>query len=165
MYFAVKVSSYTKVNNNNLLLTTYHIIMNEIRILWADDEIDLLKPQIIFLEQKGYKVEPVSNGHDAIDKCKTEHFDLVFLDENMPGISGLETLAKIKAINVDLPVVMITKSEEENIMEEAIGSQIADYLIKPVRPNQILMSIKKLTENKKLVSEKPQLPTVRNFRI
>jgi CheY-like chemotaxis protein len=128
--------------------------MNEIRILWADDEIDLLKPQIIFLEQKGYKVEPVSNGHDAIDKCKTEHFDLVFLDENMPGISGLETLAKIKAINVDLPVVMITKSEEENIMEEAIGSQIADYLIKPVRPNQILMSIKKLTENKKLVSEK-----------
>ena len=128
--------------------------MNEIRILWADDEIDLLKPQIIFLEQKGYSVEPVSNGHDALDKCKTEHFDLVFLDENMPGISGLETLAKIKAINSDLPVIMITKSEEENIMEEAIGSQIADYLIKPVRPNQILMSIKKITENKKLVSEK-----------
>lgn len=128
--------------------------MNEIKILWADDEIDLLKPQILFLEQKGYVVEPVSNGHDALDKCKTEHFDLVFLDENMPGISGLETLAKIKAINKNLPVVMITKSEEENIMEEAIGSQIADYLIKPVRPNQILMSIKKLTENKKLVSEK-----------
>ncbi|MEN9448754.1 MAG: hypothetical protein RJA25_2044 [Bacteroidota bacterium] len=128
--------------------------MSDIRILWADDEIDLLKPQIIFLEQKGYTVEPVSNGHDALDKCKTEHFDLIFLDEHMPGISGLETLSRIKTINKDIPVVMITKNEEENIMEEAIGSQIADYLIKPVKPNQILLSIKKLTENKKLVSEK-----------
>ena len=128
--------------------------MNEIKILWADDEIDLLKPQIIFLEQKGYKVDPVSNGHDAIDKCKSEHFDLIFLDEHMPGISGLETLSRIKTINKDIPVVMITKNEEENIMEEAIGSQIADYLIKPVKPNQILLAIKKLTENKKLVSEK-----------
>ena len=128
--------------------------MNEIKILWADDEIDLLKPQILFLEQKGYSVEPVSNGHDALDKCKNNHYDLVFLDEHMPGISGLETLSRIKAINKDLPVVMITKNEEENIMEEAIGSQIADYLIKPVRPNQILLSIKKITENKKLVSEK-----------
>ncbi len=128
--------------------------MNEIKILWADDEIDLLKPQILFLEQKGYTVEPVSNGHDALDKCKTNHYDLVFLDEHMPGISGLETLSRIKAINNDLPVVMITKNEEENIMEEAIGSQIADYLIKPVRPNQILLSIKKITEKKNLVSEK-----------
>ena len=128
--------------------------MSEIRILWADDEIDLLKPQIIFLEQKGYTVEPVSNGHDALDKCKTEHFDLIFLDEHMPGISGLETLSRIKAINKDIPVVMITKNEEENIMEEAIGSQIADYLIKPVKPNQILLAIKKITENKKLISEK-----------
>jgi CheY-like chemotaxis protein len=128
--------------------------MSEIRILWADDEIDLLKPQIIFLEQKGYAVEPVSNGHDALDKCRTEHFDLIFLDEHMPGISGLETLSRIKAINKDIPVVMITKNEEENIMEEAIGAQIADYLIKPVKPNQILMAIKKLTENKKLISEK-----------
>ena len=107
--------------------------------LWADDEIDLLKPQILFLEQKGYKISAVSNGYDAIDKCNEEDFDLVFLDENMPGISGLETLSKIKFFHNDLPVVMITKSEEENIMEEAIGSQIADYLIKPVRPNQVLL--------------------------
>lgn len=128
--------------------------MNEVKILWADDEIDLLKPQILFLQQKGYSVEPVSNGHDALDKCKSNHYDLVFLDEHMPGISGLETLSRIKSINKDLPVVMITKNEEENIMEEAIGSQIADYLIKPVRPNQILLSIKRITENKKLVSEK-----------
>ncbi|MEZ5027078.1 MAG: PglZ domain-containing protein [Chitinophagales bacterium] len=128
--------------------------MNAIKILWADDEIDLLKPQILFLEQKGYVVEPVSNGHDALDKCNNEHFDLIFLDEHMPGISGLETLARIKTNNRDVPVVMITKNEEENIMEEAIGSQIADYLIKPVKPNQILLSIKKIIDNKKLVSEK-----------
>ena len=128
--------------------------MSDIKILWADDEIDLLKPQIIFLEQKGYSVDPVSNGHDALDKCKAEHYDLIFLDEHMPGISGLETLSRIKTINKDIPVVMITKNEEENIMEEAIGSQIADYLIKPVKPNQILLAIKKITENKKLVSEK-----------
>ena len=133
--------------------------MSEIRILWADDEIDLLKPQIIFLEQKGYAVEPVSNGHDALDKCKTEHFDLIFLDEHMPGISGLETLSRIKAINKDIPVVMITKNEEENIMEEAIGSQIADYLIKPVKPNQILLAIKKITENKKLKHQPRTLTT------
>lgn len=128
--------------------------MNEISILWADDEIELLKPLILFLEQKGYKVEPVSNGHDAIDKCKNNHYDLIFLDEHMPGISGLETLSRIKSFNSDIPIVMITKNEEENIMEEAIGSQIADYLIKPVKPNQILLSVKKITENKKLVSEK-----------
>ena len=128
--------------------------MTAIKILWADDEIDLLKPQIIFLEQKGYAVEPVSNGHDALDKCKTEHYDLIFLDEHMPGISGLETLSRIKSLNNDVPVVMITKNEEENIMEEAIGAQIADYLIKPVKPNQILLSIKKIIDNKKLMSEK-----------
>lgn len=128
--------------------------MAAIRILWADDEIDLLKPQIIFLEQKGYVVDPVSNGHDALDKCKTEHYDLIFLDEHMPGISGLETLSQIKTFNSDVPVVMITKNEEENIMEEAIGAQISDYLIKPVKPNQILLSIKKIIDNKKLVSEK-----------
>ncbi|MEZ5055021.1 MAG: PglZ domain-containing protein [Chitinophagales bacterium] len=128
--------------------------MAAIKILWADDEIDLLKPQILFLEQKGYVVDPVSNGFDALDKCKTEHFDIIFLDEHMPGISGLETLSRIKTDNKDIPVVMITKNEEENIMEEAIGAQIADYLIKPVKPNQILLSIKKLIDNKKLVSEK-----------
>ncbi len=134
--------------------------MSEIKILWADDEIELLKPQILFLEEKGYIVDPVSNGHDALDKFKSEHYDLIFLDEHMPGISGLETLSRIKTISKDTPIVMITKNEEENIMEEAIGSQIADYLIKPVRPNQILMSVKKLTENKKLVSEK----TMVNYR-
>jgi CheY-like chemotaxis protein len=130
------------------------------KILWADDEIDLLKPQIMFLEQKGYKISAVSNGYDAIDKCNEEEFDLVFLDENMPGISGLETLSKIKATHHHLPIVMVTKSEEENIMDEAIGSQIADYLIKPVHPNQVLSSIKKIIDNKRLVSEK----TSTNYR-
>ena len=134
------------------------------KILWADDEIDLLKPQILFLEQKGYKISAVSNGYDAIDKCNEEDFDLVFLDENMPGISGLETLSKIKFLHNDLPVVMITKSEEENIMEEAIGSQIADYLIKPVRPNQVLLSIKKTIDNKRLVSEKTSVSYRQQFQ-
>jgi DNA-binding response OmpR family regulator len=138
--------------------------MSEIKILWADDEIDLLKPQILFLEQKGYKVEPVTNGHDALDKCRSEHFDLVFLDEHMPGITGLETLSRIKAINNDLPIIMITKNEEENIMDEAIGSQIADYLIKPVRPNQILLSIKKVIDNKRLVSEKTSVSYRQEFQ-
>ncbi len=128
--------------------------MNNIKILWADDEIDLLKPQIIFLEQKGYTIDAVTNGHDAIEKCREERFDLVFLDEHMPGITGLETLPQIKEISPDLPVVMITKNEEENIMDEAIGSQISDYLIKPVRPNQILLSIKKIVDNRRLVTEK-----------
>ncbi|QQR98700.1 MAG: PglZ domain-containing protein [Sphingobacteriales bacterium] len=128
--------------------------MNETKILWADDEIDLLKPQIMFLEQKGYKVVPVSNGYDAIDKCNEELFDIIFLDEHMPGITGLETLSKIKSSYPDTPIVMITKNEEENIMDDAIGSQIADYLIKPVHPNQILLSIKKIIDNKRLISEK-----------
>lgn len=138
--------------------------MNEIKILWADDEIDLLKPQILFLEQKGYHVEPVTNGHDALDKYRTEHFDVVFLDEHMPGITGLETLSRMKSINNDTPVIMITKNEEENIMDEAIGSQIADYLIKPVRPNQILLSIKKVIDNKRLVSEKTSVSYRQQFQ-
>ena len=124
------------------------------RILWADDEIDLLKPQILFLESKGYEVVPVSNGQDAIDKCKEEVFDVVFLDESMPGLTGLETLPRIKEINNLLPIVMITKNEEEDLMEEAIGSQITDYLIKPVKSQQILLSLKKIIDNKRLVSEK-----------
>ncbi|MCO5229874.1 MAG: bifunctional response regulator/alkaline phosphatase family protein [Chitinophagales bacterium] len=128
--------------------------MSEIKILWADDEIDLLKPQIMFLEQKGYDVTPVTNGIDAIEKFKTHDFDIVFLDESMPGISGLETLSRIKAIHQDIPVVLITKNEEEYLMEEAIGSQITDYLIKPVKPQQILLSLKKIIDNKRLVSEK-----------
>jgi DNA-binding response OmpR family regulator len=128
--------------------------MSEINILWADDEIDLLKPQIIFLETKGYKVKAVTNGQDAIEACRNEHFDVVFLDESMPGLTGLETLSKIKEINNNLPIVMITKNEEENLMEDAIGSKISDYLIKPVKPNQILMSLKKIIDNDRLVSEK-----------
>ncbi len=128
--------------------------MSEIKILWVDDEIDLLKPHIIFLETKGYVVETSNNGNDAIDMVKDKAYDLVFLDENMPGLSGLETLAQIKDIKSVLPVVMITKSEEEYIMDEAIGSRIADYLIKPVNPKQILMAIKKITDQKRLVTEK-----------
>ena len=118
--------------------------MNSIQILWVDDEIDLLKPHIIFLEQKGYQVYTCTNGTDAIDLVEESNFDIIFLDENMPGINGLETLNAIKQIKSSVPVVMITKSEEEYIMEEAIGSKISDYLIKPVNPNQILLSLKKI---------------------
>lgn len=125
-----------------------------IKILWADDEIDLLRPHIIFLEQKGYSVTPVVSGTDAIEACSNTHFDVVFLDENMPGLSGLETLLEIKKAQPALPVVMITKSEEENIMEQAIGQKISDYLIKPVNPNQILMSIKKVVHAQEIITEK-----------
>lgn len=128
--------------------------MREIEILWVDDEIDLLKPHIIFLESKGYKLETANNGYDAIELVKEKTFDLVFLDENMPGLTGLETLSKITDIRTGIPIVMITKSEEEYIMDEAIGSKIADYLIKPVNPKQILMAIKKITDKQRLVSEK-----------
>ncbi len=123
-------------------------------ILWADDEIDLLKPHIMFLKQKGYVVSTVSNGRDALDAVESNNFDLIILDENMPGISGLETLSQIKLTQPDVPVIMITKSEEENIMNQAIGNKIADYLIKPVNPNQILLSIKKNLHSSVLVSQK-----------
>jgi CheY-like chemotaxis protein len=128
--------------------------MKQISILWADDEIDLLKPNIIFLESKGYKVLTATNGQDAIDMVRQHNPDLVFLDEYMPGISGLQALEEIKSSFPSLPVVMITKSEEENIMEEAIGSKISDYLIKPVHPKQILLSIKKNIDNRMLVTRK-----------
>lgn len=129
--------------------------MSGIKILWADDEIEMLKPQLFFLEKKGYAVVTVSNGYDAIDELEEQpDIDVVFLDETMPGITGLETLARIKAIRPNIPVVMITKNEAENLMEEAIGSQIDDYLIKPVNPNQILLTLKKIVDNKRLVSEK-----------
>jgi DNA-binding response OmpR family regulator len=118
------------------------------KILWADDEIDLLKPHILFLQQKGYEVTTVSNGRDALEKAAHETFDLIILDENMPGLSGLDTLGQIKMENPEIPVVMITKSEEENIMNQAIGNKISDYLIKPVNPNQILLSIKKNLHHK-----------------
>ena len=138
--------------------------MENISILWADDEIDLLKPHILFLEQKGYEVVTSNNGDDAMDLIRERPFDIVFLDEHMPGMSGIETLAEIKAIYPNLPVVMITKSEEESIMEDAIGSKISDYLIKPVNPNQILLSLKKNLENKKLISEKTTMAYQQEFR-
>ena len=138
--------------------------MQRYSILWADDEIDLLKPHIMFLENKGYDVTPVNSGADAIDKVSQQNFDIIFLDENMPGMTGLETLAYIKASKPGLPVVMITKSEEEQIMEDAIGSKIADYLIKPLNPNQILLSVKKILENKRLVSEKTNMNYQQEFR-
>lgn len=127
--------------------------MRNATILWTDDEIDLLQPHILFLEQKGYNIITASNGDDAIEIVDKQSLDLVFLDENMPGLSGLETLSKIKSLKPNLPVIMITKSEEENIMDAAIGSQIRDYLIKPVNPNQILLSIKKNIDVKELVSK------------
>ena len=126
--------------------------MNQGVILWADDEIDLLKPHIMFLRAKGYEVVTVSNGRDALDAVAASPFDLVILDENMPGISGLETLTQIKIASPNVPVIMITKSEEENIMNQAIGNKIADYLIKPVNPNQILLSIKKNLHSSAIVS-------------
>ena len=134
------------------------------KILWADDEIELLKPHILFLEAKGYSVDAVNNGSDAVDKNAEQHYDIIFLDENMPGISGLEALARIKEVKPQVPVVMITKSEEEHIMEEAIGSKIADYLIKPVNPNQILLSIKKNLDQSKLVSQKTNSSYQQEFR-
>jgi len=138
--------------------------MKKIDILWVDDEIDLLKPHIIFLEQKNYAVTTSTNGADAIELIDEQNFDIVFLDENMPGLSGLETLTEIKQKKANLPVVMITKSEEEYIMEDAIGSKIADYLIKPVNPNQILLSLKKNLDNSRLVSEKTTSKYQQEFR-
>lgn len=137
---------------------------DKIKILWADDEIDMLKPHILFLEQKGYELITVNNGNSAISKTISEKPDLVFLDENMPGISGLETLKQIKEIEPDVKVVMITKSEEEYIMDDAIGSQISDYLIKPVNPNQILHSIKKLMDKSRLITEKTNQNYQMDFR-
>ncbi|MEM9857223.1 MAG: bifunctional response regulator/alkaline phosphatase family protein [Bacteroidota bacterium] len=137
--------------------------MQRYNILWADDEIDLLKPHILFLENKGYDVTPVNSGTDAIEMCEEQHFDVVFLDENMPGMSGLEALTHIKAARPNLPVVMITKNEEEHIMEEAIGAKIADYLIKPLNPSQILLSVKKILDNKRLISEKTNQSYQQNF--
>lgn len=133
------------------------------KLLWADDEIELLGAHIIFLKKKGYDVVQVTNGQDAIEACKNEPFDLILLDENMPGISGLETLGRIKEILPATPVVMVTKSEEEDIMEEAIGSKIADYLIKPVNPNQILLALKKNIHKKDIVTEKTNSAYQQNF--
>ena len=138
--------------------------MNKIKILWVDDEIDLLKPHLLFLEKKNYDVTTCNNGQDAIDLFEETNFDIVFLDENMPGLSGLETLSEMKEKKSSIPVIMITKSEEEYIMEEAIGSKIADYLIKPVNPNQILLSLKKNLDHSRLVSDKTTLDYQKEFR-
>ncbi len=138
--------------------------MSTAKILWVDDEIQLLKPHMLFLEKKNYTVVPCTNGADAVESVSEESFDIVFLDENMPGLSGLETLSQIKEKLPNLPVIMITKSEEEYIMEEAIGSKIADYLIKPVNPNQILLSLKKNLDISRLVSEKTTSNYQQEFR-
>ena len=132
-------------------------------LLWVDDEIELLKAYIIFLEKKGYEVVTATNGRDAVDMCSERTFDLIFLDENMPGLSGLETLTLIKEINSTIPIVMVTKSEEENIMNQAIGSKIADYLIKHVNPNQIYLTIKKHLHKRDLETEVTDTSYRQNF--
>jgi CheY-like chemotaxis protein len=138
--------------------------MNNFTILWVDDEIDLLKSHLMFLEDRNYKVVTCNSGQDALEAIREQQFDIVFLDENMPGISGLETLTELKQLDASLPVVMITKNEAESIMEEAIGAKIADYLIKPVNPNQILLSLKKNLDHSRLVSERTSAGYQQEFR-
>lgn len=140
------------------------IVMEKISVLWADDEIDLLKPHILFLKDKGYDIITATSGDEAIELVNKNNFSVVLLDENMPGLSGLETLNRLKSKHSDLPVIMITKSEEEYLMEDAIGSKISDYLIKPVNPNQILLSLKKTLDNKRLISEKTTSNYQQEFR-
>src|SRR6266513_6491110 len=134
------------------------------KILWVDDEIESLQSQKLFLENKGYEVQTFTNGFDAIDYVKENPVDVVLIDETMPGITGLETLAKIKEVNGSLPVVLITKNETENLMNEAIGSQISDYLINPVNPNQVWLSLKKIIDNRRLVAEKTTTAYQQQFR-
>lgn len=138
--------------------------MDAERILWIDDEIELLKPHLIFLRSKGYEVDTATNGHDALERIEQNRYDLIFLDENMPGMGGLEALGKIKALRASLPVVMVTKSEEEHLMESAIGAQISDYLIKPVNPNQLLHSLKKNLQARKLVDAHTEQGYQQEFR-
>lgn len=135
-----------------------------IHILWVDDEMESLKSQRLFLEQKGYKVSGVTNGYDALDFIQEERIDIILLDESMPGMTGIETLSKIKTLRPHLPVIMVTKNEEEYIMEDAIGAQITDYLIKPVNPNQVLLSIKKALDAKRLISERTTTEYQKDFR-
>ena len=138
--------------------------MSNATILWADDEIDLLRPHIMYLEEKGYRVVPVTSGRDALDALEEEVPDLVFLDEQMPGLSGIDTLKTIKQRWPQLPVVMITKSEEEHIMDDALGGKISDYLIKPVSPSQLLLTVKKHTERRRLQSEHSTMNYQQQFR-
>ncbi len=133
------------------------------KLLWVDDEIDLLKAHILFLQKKGYDVSTVTNGYDALDRCAEEDFDLVLLDENMPGINGLETLSRLKEMRPNMPVVMVPKSEEENIMDQAIGAKIADYLIKPVNPTQILLTLRKNIHQREIVTEVAQTAYQQDF--
>src|SRR5438105_9928795 len=133
-------------------------------ILWVDDEIESLQSQKLFLENKGYEVQTLTNGFEAIDFVREHAVDVVLLDETMPGITGLETLAKIKEVNQQIPVVLITKNETENLMDDAIGSQITDYLIKPVNPNQVWLSLKKIIDNRRLVAEKTTSAYQQQFR-
>jgi DNA-binding response OmpR family regulator len=137
--------------------------MRTLRILWTDDEIEVLKPHILFLREKGYEIDTCSNGNDTIDLIRNNSYDLVLLDEHMPGLSGIATLRLIKEVRPEIPVVMITKSEEEDIMEAAIGSEIADYLIKPVKPNQILLVLKKNLEQKRIITEKTTIDYRQEF--
>ena len=137
--------------------------MNTPRILWADDEIDLLRPHILFLESKGYQVTSVSNGADAVQRVKDEAFEMVLLDEQMPGMGGLEALSEIKEISPELPVVIVTKSEEEYLMEEALGSKISDFLTKPVNPSQILLTCKRLLERSRLRNERASQNYLQSF--
>jgi CheY-like chemotaxis protein len=145
---------YRKQSNNYM----------QAEILWVDDEIESLKSQILFLKNKGYEVKPFTNGYDVLEHLKTNQADVILLDESMPGMTGLETLSQIKETYPTIPVVMVTKNEAENIMEEAIGSQITDYLIKPVNPNQVLLSLKKIMDGKRLVSEKTTIEYQKDFR-
>src|SRR5687768_11706257 len=134
------------------------------KILWVDDEIESLQSQKLFLEGKGYEVQTLTNGFDAIEYVKENAVDVVLMDESMPGLTGLETLAQIKEVNSQIPIVLITKNETENIMDEAIGSEISDYLIKPVNPNQVWLSLKKIIDNRRLVAEKTTTAYQQQFR-
>ena len=134
------------------------------KILWVDDEIESLQSQKLFLENKGYEVHTLTNGADAVDYVKENLVDVVLMDESMPGLTGLETLAQIKEINSQIPIVLITKNETENLMDEAIGNEISDYLIKPVNPNQVWLSLKKIIDNRRLVAEKTTSAYQQQFR-
>jgi CheY-like chemotaxis protein len=135
------------------------------KILWVDDEIESLQSQKLFLENKGYEVDTLTNGFDAVEYVKDNPVDVVLMDESMPGLTGLQTLAQIKAVNTQVPIVLITKNETENLMDEAIGNEISDYLIKPVNPNQVWLSLKKIIDNRRLVAEKTTTATSDNSEI
>ncbi|MCH7782049.1 response regulator, partial [candidate division KSB1 bacterium] len=128
--------------------------MEALKILWADDEIDLLKPHIMFLEDRGYKVTSVTNGNDAVSYARKSQYDVIMLDEMMPGKDGLTALVEIRDFNPQVPIIMVTKNEEESLMEEAIGQKITDYLTKPVNPSQILLTLKKVFDSRKIAQAK-----------